>query len=113
VEAFACDSPPDYAPLGHTQVLVFDEEENSAEVMEADKKPFAAESGSVEVGGTDFPIPFSFGWAFLNLNTTVSGGVYGAEKQSHLTAVSRFTTGSLSVVIGADAFQTSYPASCP
>src|SRR5262249_31779422 len=34
--------------------------------------PFPAETQLVPVGGADLPVPFSFGWLFLDLNTVVA-----------------------------------------
>ena len=34
--------------------------------------PFPAEAQRTQVGGADFPVPFDFGWLYLNLNTTVT-----------------------------------------
>ncbi|HXO20052.1 MAG TPA: hypothetical protein VOA87_09030, partial [Thermoanaerobaculia bacterium] len=31
-----------------------------------------AETQSTQIGGADFPVPFDFGWLFLDLNTTVA-----------------------------------------
>jgi hypothetical protein len=33
--------------------------------------PFPAETQRVQVGGAAFPVPFTFGWLYLDLNTTV------------------------------------------
>jgi len=33
--------------------------------------PFAGEAQCTEVGGDDLPVPFDFGWLFLDLNTVV------------------------------------------
>ncbi|MFN8575216.1 MAG: hypothetical protein U0132_24390, partial [Gemmatimonadaceae bacterium] len=35
--------------------------------------PFPWEATRVQVGGPDFPVPYSFGWIFMNLNSTVTG----------------------------------------
>ena len=34
--------------------------------------PFPAEAQRTVVGGADLPVPFKFGWLYLNLNTTVA-----------------------------------------
>jgi len=35
--------------------------------------PFPAEAQRTLINGADFPVPFVFGWLFIDLNTTVSG----------------------------------------
>ena len=34
--------------------------------------PFPAEAQRTHVGGAALPVPFNFGWLFLDLNTTVA-----------------------------------------
>src|SRR5262249_31528847 len=34
--------------------------------------PFPAETQRTQVNGAAFPVPFNFGWTFLDLNTTVA-----------------------------------------
>ena len=34
--------------------------------------PFPAEAQRTKIGSEDFPVPLSFGWIFLNLNTSVA-----------------------------------------
>ncbi len=35
--------------------------------------PFPAETQSTHVGSADLPVPYDFGWIYLDLNTTVTG----------------------------------------
>ncbi len=34
--------------------------------------PFSAAAGRTQVGGAAFPVPYDFGWLYLNLNNTVA-----------------------------------------
>ena len=73
---------PSWFPLGQESVVIFDEAENP-EVPDAfpvsPQPPTAtnlvcpAEAGRTQVGGFDFPVTPSFGWLYLNLNTTILG----------------------------------------
>jgi hypothetical protein len=80
--AFQCGTTPAWYPLGTAQILIFDEQEHSG----ADEEPFPvspqpsggsiipfpAETQSVPVGGAAFPVPYHFGWLYLDLNTMVT-----------------------------------------
>jgi hypothetical protein len=69
----------DGQPLGQNQLVIFDEEENPVVV---ETPPFSPtpigdvltpcpwEATRTGVGGNNLPSPFSFGWLYLNLNTT-------------------------------------------
>jgi hypothetical protein len=81
---FVCPSlggvlPPWY-PLGQEGIVIFDEQENPMQVTtfpispqppQQGLIPFPAEAQRVQVGGADLPVPFDFGWIYLNLNSTV------------------------------------------
>jgi hypothetical protein len=80
---FSCAlQAPSQFPLGQTQVVVFDEEENY-EVPEGCQispcpptegiTPFPWEAQRTEVGSAALPTTFSFGWMFLNLNFSNGG----------------------------------------
>jgi hypothetical protein len=83
--AFACPaglSRPAWYPLGQEKVELFDEEEHvevpepfpfSAAPPTVPFNPFPAEAQRTKINGPDFPVPFDFGWIFLDLNTTVGG----------------------------------------
>jgi len=83
--AFTCPATtgrPSWYPLGQETILVFDEQENpgveasfpfSPQPPLASIVPFQAEAQRVKVGSDFFPVPVSFGWVYLDLNTTVSG----------------------------------------
>jgi hypothetical protein len=79
--AFKCGTLPAWYPLGQEGIVIFDEEENpgvpqtfpvSPQPPDAQLVPFPAEAQRTEVNGADFPVTPSFGWLYLNLNTTVA-----------------------------------------
>jgi hypothetical protein len=80
---FTCPATPGLRPswylLGQEGIVVFDEQENpyvpqsnASSPQSSGFTPFPAESQSVRVDGTGFPVPFDFGWLYLNLNTSVA-----------------------------------------
>ena len=81
--AFTCPaaagSRPSWYPLGQEAVLIFDEQEQvqipqsiPSSPLQAGFAPFPAEAQRVTINGGDFPVPYSFGWLALNLNTLVT-----------------------------------------
>ncbi|HEY9422283.1 MAG TPA: hypothetical protein VIW92_12770 [Thermoanaerobaculia bacterium] len=84
VQPFTCPAQngrPAYFPLGQESIVIFDEQENpdipssfpvSPQPPQQGITPFPAEAQRTAVGGASFPVPFDFGWLFLNLNTRVS-----------------------------------------
>jgi hypothetical protein len=79
---FDCATPPAWYPLSQEDVVLFDEEEHpqALQVLPVDPPPppppllaFAAATQRARVGGVDLPVPYSFGWMDLDLNTTVPG----------------------------------------
>jgi hypothetical protein len=108
-----CAIEESWFPLAHTDVVAFDEAENPVDLC------FRGDNVSPPTGGSDtcFPLeaqrisltensnatgtnpipPFDFGWMYVNLNTTVAGGQFGATAQAHITAVmdasGRFSVG--------------------
>jgi hypothetical protein len=92
---FACGATnqPPWFPLGQTQIVVFDEQENpelpptspvSPQPPGTVLLPFPGAAQRVQVGGPDFPVGFASGWLFLNLNTTVTAA--GANPPENPTA---------------------------
>ena len=82
VNEFACGTIPWPYPLDQEQLVVFDEAENPDVYVpppffppppQISLLPFPWTAGAVDVGGPAFPVPYYFGWLYLNLNTTVSG----------------------------------------
>lgn len=96
---FTCGTAPPWFPLNQEQIIVFDEEENPQvpvlppvpplppEVV----IPFPAMAQKVRVGGPALPVLFERGWIFMNLNTSVAGGVLHNDP----TAAQAFVTMSL------------------
>jgi hypothetical protein len=83
--AFACPVAPavrpHWYPLGQEGVVIFDEAENpdvpttfpiSPQPPTGSLAACPAEAQRVELGGPSFPLPFDFGWLYLDLNHTVT-----------------------------------------
>ena len=79
--AFKCGTTPAWYPLGQEGIVIFDEQEHpqvpqtfpvSPQPPQQGIIPFPAEAQSTQVGGASFPVPYNFGWTYLDLNTTVA-----------------------------------------
>lgn len=90
---------PPWFPLGQEQIVIFDEQENpnvpeGCTVSPCEQgellTPFPAETQRTEVGGLDFPVPFNFGWLYLNLNSTVAAA--GANPPEDPAAMQNWVT---------------------
>ncbi|HEX3557232.1 MAG TPA: hypothetical protein VIA62_28735 [Thermoanaerobaculia bacterium] len=73
---------PSWFPLGQEGIDIFDETEQvntpqtfpfSPQPPQQGIIPFPAEAQRTVINGADFPVPFNFGWLYLDLNTTISG----------------------------------------
>jgi hypothetical protein len=110
---FSCSADgPAWFPLGQADVVAFDEQENPEDLC------FQGDNISPPIGGSDVCFPLesqkvslqggniagddptpsaSFGWMFLNLNTTVVGGIFNPTAQAWVTTVmdanGRFSVG--------------------
>ncbi|HSS78681.1 MAG TPA: hypothetical protein VLV54_18320 [Thermoanaerobaculia bacterium] len=83
--AFTCPAisgRPSWFPLGVEGIDIFDEQEHVSVPLTSPFSPqppgpaivpFPAEAQRTKINGPDLPVPFSFGWIFLDLNTTVVG----------------------------------------
>jgi hypothetical protein len=76
---FKCGTTPAWYPLGQEQVVIFDDQEHpvvpqtlAVSPAPGGILPFPAEAQSTVVGGPSLAVPFQAGWAFLDLNTTVT-----------------------------------------
>jgi hypothetical protein len=81
---FKCGTTPSWFPLAAGQWVIFDEQEHASNVggivfqvspppINSDPViPFPAETQATTVGGPGLPVPYRFGWLFLDLNTTVT-----------------------------------------
>jgi hypothetical protein len=92
---FACGTTPAPFPLAQEQIVIFDEDENpdlieqppfSPGIPGVDILPCPYEVTRVSVGGPSFPVPFDFGWTFLELSTTTTGA-FDPYKQAYVTQV--------------------------
>jgi hypothetical protein len=113
--AFTCPAVagtrPAWFPLGEEGIVIFDEQENpdvpqtfpiSPQPPDISISPFPAEAQRTAVNGDLLPVPFDFGWLYLNLNTTVAAAGNNppedpAAAQAWVTAVmdadGRFSVG--------------------
>ncbi len=79
--SFPCShGAPTWYPLGQEQVVIFDEQEHpqqaqsfpvSPQPRSPSLVPFPGEAQRTHVGGTSLPVPYAFGWLYLDLNTAV------------------------------------------
>jgi hypothetical protein len=73
---------PPWFPLSQEGVVIFDEQEHPVTQTAPPVSPpppgtillvCPAETQRVQVGGASLPVPFNFGWLYLDLNTTILG----------------------------------------
>ena len=116
--AFTCPAVagvrPAWYPLGEEGLVIFDEQETpdvpstlpiSPQPPGQTLTPFPAEAQSVHVGGSALPVPFDFGWLYLNLNTTVAAA--GANPPEDPAAAQAWVTARLTAQ---GRFSVGYPA---
>ena len=117
--AFTCPNQtgrPAWFPLGQEGIVIFDEQENpdipttfpvSPQPPGTSVIPFPAEAQRTEVDGAAFPVPYDFGWLYLDLNTTVT--IAGAVPPEDPIAAQAWVTASMSAegrfAVGFDAVQ--------
>ena len=72
---FLCGGTPAGYPADENAIVVFDEQENAAVPSQCFPPnpcglplPRLGASSRLAVGGTEFPVPYQFGWLFLDLN---------------------------------------------
>jgi hypothetical protein len=79
--SFTCGTLPAWHPLGQEAVVIFDEQENANVPLSVPfgpqpnplaLQPFPRESQRAAVGSPALPVPFVFGWMYLNLNVSVT-----------------------------------------
>lgn len=82
VKPFACGTTPPGFPLFLADEVTFDEQEHPQKALLLPCSPscptaplnvFPAEAGRTRIGSDDFPVPFDFGWVFLDLKTAAAG----------------------------------------
>ena len=107
-----CGSYPSPFPLGQSQIVVFDEDENF-EVPEGctispcdpgqTTNPFPWEAQRTAVGSSALPSSYNFGWLYLNLNFP-TGTIWDPFMQNWVTAVmdadGRFSVGFDAIQLG-------------
>ncbi|HVT59682.1 MAG TPA: hypothetical protein VHR45_14930 [Thermoanaerobaculia bacterium] len=80
---------PCWYPLGQEGIVIFDEQENpftpavqpiSPQPPGTTLIPFPAETQRTLVNGASFPVPFNFGWLFLDLNFTAATVACGSTR---------------------------------
>jgi hypothetical protein len=114
--AFQCGTLPAWYPLGQEAIVIFDEQEHpqvpqtvpvSPQPPQQGVIPFPAEAQRVAVGGTALPVPYKFGWLFLNLNTTVgpAGSVPPEDPAAAQAWVSTLFQAAGRYSVGFDAIQ--------
>jgi hypothetical protein len=100
---FVCAAgPPAPFPLVNHQLVSFDEQENpdvappgdgfSPPIVAPPVNPFPWETQKVLVGGLTFPVPFTAGWVYMNLNTEVAGQFLAPgddRMQNHVSVIHR------------------------
>jgi hypothetical protein len=98
IAPFTCGTTPSPYPLSQEQIVIFDEDENpdvpdstpfSPALPGTSLIPFPWEANRTAIGGPNFPVPFDFGWLYLNLNTSISGSVvpYSPIVQNWVTTI--------------------------
>src|SRR4051794_37665561 len=79
---FDCDTTPDWFPLSQEGIDIPDDPEqvhtphpfpSPPQPPNPGITPFPAEAQRTVVNGADLPVPFNFGWMYLDLNTTITG----------------------------------------
>jgi hypothetical protein len=117
--AFTCPNQtgrPAWFPLGQEGIVIFDEQENpdvpttfpvSPQPPGQSLTPFPAEAQRTAIDGAAFPVPFDFGWLYLDLNTTVT--IAGSNPPEDPVAAQAWVTASMSAegrfAVGFDAIQ--------
>jgi hypothetical protein len=112
---FTCGQTPAWYPLGQQQIVIFDEQEHPqvpqsfpTSPASSGIVPFPAEATSTKIGGASFPVPFSFGWILLNLNTTVAAA--GSVPPEDSAAAQAWMTVSYDSQTATGHFISGYPA---
>jgi hypothetical protein len=88
VKPFACGTAPPGFPLRHAQIFTFDEQEQVVlpppifpQPPDPTANAFPAEANKVHLGGPAFPVPYDFGWTYLDLRAP-GAGIFPDFRQS-------------------------------
>ena len=104
-ESFACNPPLAWNPMTQDAMVIFDEQENpdvpqtfpGIPIPQVKFVPFPGAANRVLTDSASLPLPFNFGWLFLNLNDSSFGGSDDPIRQAWVGAVSnaegRFSVG--------------------
>jgi hypothetical protein len=65
---FSCSTSPAWFPLADEGMVIFDEQEH-AYVPPPGSFPFPAATQRTQVNGASLPVPWNFGWLYLDLNS--------------------------------------------
>jgi hypothetical protein len=125
-----CGGKVTWFPLNFADAVAFDEQENAfnACFLEDNVPPaiggtqpcFPLATQRIKTGGgniisADLGLPFNFGWLYLNLNTTVAGGLFNPTAQAWvsttMSADGRFSVGFSAIRLDQanDTFQSATP----
>jgi hypothetical protein len=80
-QPFACGQFPHWFPAEQRKLTIFDEEEHPVVPFVCPVEcppqplliPFPGAANRTAVGGSELPVPFNFGWLFLDLNPLDAG----------------------------------------
>jgi hypothetical protein len=80
-QPFECGQLPRWYPVGQKQFVIFDEEEHPEVPFICPFEcppfpfllPYPAAANRTLVGGAALPVPYNFGWVFLDLNPVILG----------------------------------------
>jgi len=107
-QPFLCGHPPEWYPFPweFPRTVIFDEQEQpqvpSCPILcPSLASPFPAESGRIPVGGLAFPVPYTFGWAYLDMKTNPQSPTVPGATQAWLGTIHE-ALGTFSVGYEAD-----------
>jgi hypothetical protein len=122
VRPFPCGTRPAGFPLSLTKAITFDEEEQPVAPstlpvnfpLPSYELAFPAEANKVHIGSAAFPVPFSFGWLYLDLNAPnpANPGFRGDVRQSWVETIMK-AQGQYSVGFSATPFDSACAPAAP
>jgi hypothetical protein len=107
-QPFLCGHPPEWYPFPweFPRTVIFDEQEQALVPScifncTTLPSPFPAESGRLPVGGATFPVPYTFGWTYLDMKTNARSLTVPGATQAWLGTIHE-ALGTFSVGFEAD-----------
>jgi hypothetical protein len=107
-QPFTCGHPLSWYPFPweYERTVIFDEEEHPVVpfcpfTCPVVPSPFPAEAGRIAVGSASLPVPFQFGWLYLDMKTSPAGAEQRFATQSWLGSIHE-AQGAFSVGYEAD-----------